>query len=350
MNKWLLFFILSLHASFSFAEECLEGAVEISNSYATGFKIFNLNEDYLLKVGKHRYLVSKTKECAGILSIKPSVKRVVVSSTSHLAMIEKLREEKSVKGFTDPRLIYSKSFEKVVALGYPMNPEKVSLIRPDVIFSYVTESETLEGVEPLLRLKLPVVFNGDFKENHPLARAEWIKFISVFFGKFEEAQKLFMKIENSYLQTKMLISKKRRIPVLVGKDNHGIWEGPGSSSYLIKLLEDAGGSYLLQDFGKERVILNFEKLLQKSQGAQVWFPQHIWNSKEEISRETSKYGLLSVFKNGAVYNSNRRVNRGGGHDYWESAVINPDLLLRDLVKILHPEVLDHQLIWYKKLQ
>ena len=56
------------------------------------------------------------------------------------------------------------------------------------------------------------------------------------------------------------------------------------------------------------------------------------------------------FKNGEVYNNNARTNTAGGNDYYESAVVNPDIVLRDLVKIFHPELVQEECVYYKQLK
>ena len=44
------------------------------------------------------------------------------------------------------------------------------------------------------------------------------------------------------------------------------------------------------------------------------------------------------------------VNANGGSDYFETGVTNPDLILADLVKIFHPDLLpDHELYFYRQL-
>ena len=52
-----------------------------------------------------------------------------------------------------------------------------------------------------------------------------------------------------------------------------------------------------------------------------------------------------------MFNNNRRTNGIGGNDYWESGITNPHLVLADLIKIFHPDLLpDHDLYYYHPLQ
>jgi len=52
-----------------------------------------------------------------------------------------------------------------------------------------------------------------------------------------------------------------------------------------------------------------------------------------------------------VYNFNKRLLPSTANDFWESAVARPDLLLSDVIAILHPEILPgYQLVYAEKLK
>ena len=55
---------------------------------------------------------------------------------------------------------------------------------------------------------------------------------------------------------------------------------------------------------------------------------------------------------GEVWNDNKRLNPRGGNDFWESGVVRPDRILRDLVKILHPEIIPETdtLFYYRPIR
>jgi iron complex transport system substrate-binding protein len=55
---------------------------------------------------------------------------------------------------------------------------------------------------------------------------------------------------------------------------------------------------------------------------------------------------LPVYKSGNVWNNRKRMTPGGGNDYWESAVVRPDILLADFISIIHPELLPGQQPYY----
>ena len=60
--------------------------------------------------------------------------------------------------------------------------------------------------------------------------------------------------------------------------------------------------------------------------------------------------LLLKNKRFQVFNITKRLNSSGGNDYWEGGVMRPDMLLKDLVKIFHPNLLPtEKLNWYEKI-
>ena len=74
------------------------------------------------------------------------------------------------------------------------------------------------------------------------------------------------------------------------------------------------------------------------------------NTLDELKAACPKFADTRCVRNGYVYNNNARTNAAGGNDYYESAVVNPDLLLRDLVKIFHPELVEEDFVYYKQLK
>ena len=64
----------------------------------------------------------------------------------------------------------------------------------------------------------------------------------------------------------------------------------------------------------------------------------------------ARFALFLAVRTGRVYNNNAKVNAAGGNDYWETGVARPDLVLADLISVIHPELEPHhQRIWYQQL-
>ena len=74
-------------------------------------------------------------------------------------------------------------------------------------------------------------------------------------------------------------------------------------------------------------------------------------SLEEMAGTDERFTEFAAFQNGQVYAFNRRVNEQGGNDYYESSAAHPNLVLLDLVKIFHPDLVpDHDFVYYRQLE
>ncbi|MFR4025500.1 MAG: ABC transporter substrate-binding protein [Alistipes indistinctus] len=93
-------------------------------------------------------------------------------------------------------------------------------------------------------LGLKTVYIGDYVENNPLGRAEWITVFGEFTGRRELARTLFDSISNEYNRAKALVSGVEKRPeVMLNAPWQDSWFVPGDRSYMVRLLEDAGGNY-----------------------------------------------------------------------------------------------------------
>ena len=85
--------------------------------------------------------------------------------------------------------------------------------------------------------------------------------------------------------------------------------------------------------------------------ADVWINPGAAGSLDDIRQLDARFGDLEVLKSGYVYNNNARTNSSGGNDYWESGTVRPDLVLADLIRIFHPDLLtDHRFVYYRQLK
>jgi len=84
--------------------------------------------------------------------------------------------------------------------------------------------------------------------------------------------------------------------------------------------------------------------------ADYWFGAP-YASLKELRESDARYTVFAAYKNRQVYNFNKRRTPSGGNDFWESAIARPDLLLADVIKIIHPELLpEHGLVYIERLE
>jgi iron complex transport system substrate-binding protein len=293
--------------------------------------------------------------------ITTPVRRVITLSTTHIAMIASLGEAGTIRGVSGADLVCDSAIRsrirtgRVVDVGYErnLNYERIISLKPDVLFIYGVEGRIREVSDRLVDAGIPVVFCGDYLEDHPLGKAEWVRFFSLFYSKEREAALLFDRIDSSYRALAAMAAHVDKRPrVLTGLPWKDTWYMAGGNSYAAKLIEDAGGRFLWRDTeSSEAIPLDIESVFSRAVRADVWINPGAAVSLEDIVRSDERFRELDAVRKGRVYNNNARMNLSGGNDYWESGAVRPDLILADLIRIFHPELMeDHCFIYYRKLK
>ena len=293
--------------------------------------------------------------------IKTPVKRAVAMSTTHVAMIEQLGAAESIVGISGAGYMYSMAVRtgiengsiKDVGYGQGLDFESIVELEPDVMFLYGVEGNVMTVVEKLSDLGIPAVFCGEYLETHPLGKAEWIRFFSLFYEKAEGAATFFRQIDSSYRSLSQLVPDSEDKPrVLSGLPWKDTWYMAGGMSFAAQFIKDAGGAYLWSDNpSKEAVPLDLESVYLRAVQADIWINPGAAGSLTDILNLDVRLGDLDAVKKGRVYNNNARISEAGGNDYWESGTVRPDLVLADLIAVFHPDLLpDHTFVYYRKLK
>ena len=201
---------------------------------------------------------------------------------------------------------------------------------------------------------MPVALTAGYMETTPLGRTEWLKATALFFNREAAAEQVFGKIAASYAEMAALASTLAERPtVLVGIARRDSWRVPGGNSYFARYVADAGGRYLWRDDDSTGSIpLSMESVFEQAVDVDIWLANTGgWFTAADILAADGRYASLAAVQNGSVYSNNAKLNDWGGNDYWETGVANPHLVLADLIKIFHPDLLpEHELIWFHQLQ
>ncbi len=326
--------------------------VEVSNPWPKANKTYT----YILKEKDGKVPDSLSKNT--IISIP--IKRIVVTSTTHIPSLEMLDEEKSLIGF--PHLDYISS-EKVRALidvgnvkelgtNQSLNTEVLIDLQPDVIIGYGIDNSN-PTLDNLQKSGLKVMLNGDWNEETPLGKAEWIKFFGALYGKQKEANKLFSKIEIDYLKTIEIAKRATTKPsILIGDMFEDKWYLPKGTSWGCLLLKEAHSNYLWQDTnGTGSLSLSFETVFERAKDADFWITSGQFSSLKEMTDSNPHYNQFKAFQNKNVYSFSNKKGKTGGILYYELAPNRPDIVLKDIVKILHPELLvGYEPFFFEKLK
>lgn len=341
--------------------------------YAKGFSIQNYDGYSVVTVQNPWPKATKTykyilKEKNGIVPdslrqntiIAVPVKSIVVTSTTHIPSLEMLDEEKTLVGF--PHLDYISS-EKVRArieagkvkelgMNQNLNTEVILDLQPDVIIGYGIDNNN-PTLDNLQKSGLKVMLNGDWNEETPLGKAEWIKFFGALYGKQKEANEIFTKIEKDYLNTIKIAKNATVSPtVLAGDMFEDRWYLPKGTSWGSLLLKEAKGNYLwAETSGTGSLSLSFETVFEKAQNADIWITSGQFTSLKEMTDMNPHYAQFKAFTNKNVYSFSRKKGKTGGILYYELAPNRPDIVLKDIVKILHPELLpSYEPFFFEKLK
>lgn len=295
--------------------------------------------------------------------IETPVRSLVAMSTTYYPFLEKLGKLDALVAVDDATYAYNPQVRARAADGSlvlvgggagggSVNVEKLLALSPDLIMTSASGSPELDAHPKLLEAGLPVVINADYLEQSPLGRAEWGIFIAAFFDLEDQAAQDFDALAQRYEAAKALTATlDSKVSVFTNTDYQGTWYVPGGESYAALLLKDAGASYIFADqAGFGAAPLAFEAVYDAARDADFWLNVGFAADLDSLLAMDTRYAEFKAFAQGSVYNYNARVTEMGGSDYFESGVANPDIILKDLIRIFYPDLLPgHALYYYQQL-
>lgn len=347
-------------------------SLKVTVDYANGFSINRLSQGFQLTVTNpwqdakgisYKYLLTSDgkvspKGYSEVIQIP--VKSVVCLSTTHIAFIDRLNMASSVVGVSGTNFVTSKRVQERIEsglvrdVGYEqaLNYELLVSLKPDVVLAYGVGAEMAGYLQKLKDLNIPVVFVGDYLEESPLGKAEWLKAFGLLFDDFPKADSIFNQIAFEYNSVMGYLPKDLKNPtVFLNLPWKDVWYFPGGQGYMANLIADAGGNYSLSHLkGNRSYPFSIENALEYAIASDIWLNTGMANSLIEVANELPIAKSLPILAEGRVFNNNNRVNPTGGNDFWESGVVNPHIILKDLIKIFHPNHIQHELVYYKQLQ
>jgi len=289
------------------------------------------------------------------------VNKIICMSTTHLSIISALGEQQSIAGISGAGFIYSRELiqraeEGLISdVGYEanLNKELILKIHPDLLMIYGIGSESSGYLGKLKELGIRVIINADYLETDPLSRAEWIKLFGALYLKEDLADSIYNREVAEYTNIKTYIQKNTsdRPKVLLGLPFKDTWYISPGNSFISKMIGDAGGEYLWSET-KSAVSMPYgiENVYLKGLKADYWLNIGTVHQKNEISAIDPRLDDLGCFKHDNLYNNNNRVTSKGGNDYWESGILYPHLILKDIASVLHPGLFPgYELMFYRKV-
>ena len=345
------------------------------NEYAESFEVTAYDSFLHAKVkspwqGADRsfgYQIPKTEsfspsEKDNAVTVASSPENVVCLSSTCIVMMHALGLTDKISGISGTditsvdEVIEKAESGKIRQTGDARNVdlEQVIDLEPDLVITFGSEGSNRQVLPKLQETGINVVYHAEFLENAPLARAEWIRFFAAFFDKADKADSIFQNAERYYHKYSQKIKDSDDRPsVITGKDLSGTWYVPGGKNYQTHFIRDAGGAYVWEDTDESGSLsLSFEEVYDKGADAEFW----LINAKgmKEVSdlyKEDTRYEKFRAFREGNLYNTHGGISESGAYPYWDKGVINPHLILADLISVFHPEKMpEHELEFYRKLK
>lgn len=290
--------------------------------------------------------------------IEGEAKRIICMSSTYVAMLDAMGEQERVVGVSGINFISNEyvqaNRDKVRDVGHDSeaNYELIVALDPDVVLLYgVTGTSTIES--KLRELGIPYAYIGEYLEEIPLGKTEWMVAVGEIVGRREAAERIFEQIPQRYDALKEQASKAMTsVPkVMINTPYADSWVMASTSSYVARLIADAGGDYIYRrNTSNSSKPIDLEEAARFCAEADVWINVGSVRSLGDMRRQFPKFADMPCVQRGAVYNSDKRSHPAGGNDYWESGVMNPDLVLRDLIKIFHPELIAEEFVYYRQLE
>lgn len=375
LNLLCLFFLASCVSNKKTSLEAFKQEV-YTPEYATGFKILGADNaaSTLIQVRnpwqgakdvEMSYFISRDGEQppAGFTgsTIPAGAQRIVCMASSYIAMLDALGQTDrivAVSGIdyvSNPYILAHK--DSIKDMGPEMNYESLLGLKPDVVLLYGIGDAQTAVTDKLKELAIPYMYVGEYLEESPLGKAEWLVALSELTDSREKGTEVFREIPKRYNALKAITQKAvtesagHRPIVMFNTPWNESWVMPSTHSYMAQLVADAGADYIYKEnTSNSSTPIGLETAYGLIQKADYWINVGSVSTLDELKAVNPKFADAKSVREKTVYNNNLRLTPTGGNDYWESAVVRPDVVLRDLIRIFHPELVSDSLYYYRQLE
>lgn len=336
---------------------------EFSIKTYSNYKVLEVRDPFDTLHNLAKYVLVPSKEALpknlpeGVV-VRTPVKSFGITTSNDASFAARLGVLSAINSVAEKNYIHQPLIDekfkkgKITDIGSSMNinAEKLMHAGPQVLFVSVFKDNKYGHLK---QTGIPLIQMSDYMESHPLGRAEWIRFFGAFFEKEVVANRIFDSIANHYETLSKLttnLTSSQRPTIFAGKLYGNIWYVAGGKSYISNFFKDAGASYLWANRPETGSFpLDFESVYQKAINADYWQILDFYEGKytyQNISNEYNPYSHFKAFKNKKVIFCNTHYQ-----DYYEQGMLEPEVILADLIKIIHPELLkDHQNKYFNLLK
>ena len=339
----LFFFLIFLYS-------CEKATVsKASEEWVKVSERFEYKEDtsgYKAKVGRFTYDLKKSEI---------PYKKIMFLNASLVAYVSELELEDRITGISSPEYIFSESIQKRIKDGHILNigteqkynVEMILQNKPDAIFSnYI---ETFEPVYDVLRKNgIQMIFVDEYLEVKPLDKTAYLLFFGKLLGVDQKASEIYNRIKTNYAGITQQASQVKEKPTILASEMYGnYWYLPGGNSNMAHFFKDANANYILNDNETKSMPFSFEEVFIKSKNATIWVNAGNHVSKQDLLKSNALYQKMDIFNKGKIYAATAR-EIGMANDFYQSGQVRADLVLKDYVKIFHPELFKNDSLYYMK--
>lgn len=344
----------------------------IPRNYATNFVVEKAGENTILTIKtawknaqeRFQYVLypKENNEPAGYpdaIKIPIPIGRIISTSTVDIAFLDFLEATDNIVAVSNGSYIYNQAIQnslkdgRIIEIGATNTVDYERALTTNADAALVYSIGDQEMYNKFKEMGIPPIMLSDFMEKTPLGRAEWALFVAYLLGKEDLAIAKFEKIAKEYQTLKLQASLHSYVPtVLTGAVYKGTWYVAGGKSLMATFIKDAGAKYLwANDTTVSGVPLDFEAVYAKALDVDYWINMSHIATKEALVRSEEKYRDFKAFQKGKLYNYYKRATQNGGSDIFESAIVQPQLVLQDMIRIFHNNTIEpDSLFYYKQLK
>lgn len=322
--------------------------------YAKGFEIQHLEDSSKIIVLLN---LEKPGDTLQKIHWKPTdVQSVACVSTTHVIMMDKLDRLDNLKGVGFADMVRNKHARSLIdagkmqniSTGHDIDAEIVYGINPQLLFVYPFGGN---NYDKYLKRGIGCVQVSEYLETHPLGRAEWIKVFGALLGEEQKADDVFNAIANEYNNLKAQVEKSvtQKPTVFSASYSNGSWFAPPGNSFAAQSLMDAGANYIFSDSLKTgNIVMPFEAMYERVYNVDYWGkitfePGNL--TLDKIKSDDPRLAQIKSFKDKNIFYCNAAET-----DYHGDAVLEPQIILADLIAIFHPTLMPaHKAVYFKRV-
>ena len=278
----------------------------------------------------------------GYQFVQTPITQIAALSSTQIGMLDKIGSLNLISAVSNKKYIYNPLLlskidnNEVSSLGDEGTIPAESIVRSKSKFVFYSDfGQDFPHSTQLASMGIVCIPNPDWRETHPLGKAEWIKFFGYLTGNKENANSIFQETVSAYNQLLNVTKNTINKPTVTSGNMIGdIWYAPAGKSYNAMMLDHAGAKYIYSNTnGTGSIERTAEQVIGENQKTKFWINPG-FKTKREILTNFPKLKHLPMMKDNYIYCYSAQMNK-----FWELGASEPHHVLEDLIRIFHPDLL-----------